>query len=137
MELDYIMLHFHLMSEGNILAIFNLRTGGLAIYGGIIGAVIATFICSKLYKKSFALIADTAVMGLIAGQAIGRWGNFFNREAFGSYTDSIFAMQIKVFDVSQGNLNSDALTKTVSYLEKLIIKCIQHFYMNLYGIYLF
>lgn len=76
------------------LSIFNLRTGGLAIYGGIIAAVAAAVIYSKVKRYSFWLLADTSCIGLVAGQMIGRWGNFFNREAFGKYTDGLFAMQV-------------------------------------------
>lgn len=99
----------------NFFKIFNLRTGGLAIYGGVIFAIITAYVYGKIKKKSFLEIVDTCVMGLIAGQAIGRWGNFFNREAFGSYTDSLFAMQIKVSQVTQGNINSDAVTQIINY----------------------
>jgi prolipoprotein diacylglyceryl transferase len=76
------------------LSVLNLRTGGLAIYGGIIGAVITAFIYAKVKKYSFWLLADTSCIGLVTGQIIGRWGNFFNREAFGKYTDGLFAMQL-------------------------------------------
>ena len=82
--------------KDNLLSIFNTRQGGLAIYGGIIGAVITVFVVAKVKKKSFALLLDTACMGLVMGQVIGRWGNFFNREAFGGYTDGLLAMQLPV-----------------------------------------
>lgn len=85
--------------KDNPFEIFNLRGGGLAIYGGVIGGVITTYVFARVRKQSFALLLDTAVAGLAAGQAIGRWGNFFNREAFGGYTDSLFAMQIPRKDV--------------------------------------
>ena len=78
----------------NPLSVFNLRTGGLAIYGGIIAAVLTALIYTKIKKYSFWLLADTSCIGLITGQIIGRWGNFFNREAFGKYTDGLFAMQV-------------------------------------------
>jgi phosphatidylglycerol:prolipoprotein diacylglycerol transferase len=78
----------------NPLSILNLRTGGLAIYGGIIGAVLTAFIFTKVKKYPFWLLADTGCIGLVTGQIIGRWGNFFNREAFGKYTDGLFAMQL-------------------------------------------
>ncbi len=81
------------------LSVFNLRTGGLAIYGGIIAAVITALIYSRVKKYSFWLLADTGSIGLITGQIIGRWGNFFNREAFGKYTDGPLAMQLAVQDV--------------------------------------
>ena len=84
----------------NPISVFNLRTGGLAIYGGIIAAVITAVIYTRIKKYSFWLLADTGCIGLITGQIIGRWGNFFNREAFGKYTDGIFAMQLDRRDVS-------------------------------------
>ena len=77
-------------------SIFNLRQGGIAIYGAIIGAVSTVYVYSKVKKISFTLMLDTACMGLVAGQILGRWGNFFNREAFGGYTDGLFAMQLPV-----------------------------------------
>ena len=70
------------------------RNGGLAIYGGILAALLTLVIFCKVRKYSPLLMADTAVMGLLIGQIFGRWGNFFNREAFGGYTDGLFAMQI-------------------------------------------
>ena len=93
--------------KNNLLEIFNIRGGGLAIYGGIIGGVIAAIVFSKVRKVSFWVIADTACAGLVLGQAIGRWGNFFNREAFGKYTDSLFAMQLKLSEVSETVVNND------------------------------
>ena len=76
------------------LQIFNLRNGGLMIYGGIFGAVLTAVIYTRIKKYSFWLLADTGCIGLVTGQIIGRWGNFFNREVFGKYTNSIFAMQL-------------------------------------------
>jgi phosphatidylglycerol:prolipoprotein diacylglycerol transferase len=84
----------------NPLSIFNLRTGGLAIYGGIIAAVLAALIYTRIKKYNFWLLADTSCVGLVLGQSIGRWGNFFNREAFGKYSDGLFAMRLNVNDVS-------------------------------------
>lgn len=95
----------------NLWSIFNLRTGGLAIYGGIIGAILSAFIYTKVKKYSFWLLADTGCIGLVLGQILGRWGNFFNREAFGKYTDSLFAMQLNLNDVSY------EFRAPVSYLE--------------------
>lgn len=91
--------------KDNLSEIINTRGGGLAIYGGVIAGVITTFIFSKIRKVSFLKVADTACAGLLVGQIIGRWGNFFNREAFGGFTDNLFAMQIKMSDVLQSNLN--------------------------------
>lgn len=82
--------------KNNLLSIFNLRQGGIAIYGAIIGAVTTVYVYSRVKKISFTLMLDTACIGLVAGQILGRWGNFFNREAFGGYTDSLLAMQLPV-----------------------------------------
>lgn len=90
--------------KDDLLSIFNLRQGGLAIYGGVIAAIITTFVFAKVKKVSFGLLADTAGPGLILGQIIGRWGNFFNREAFGEYTDSILAMRLPVDAVRQSDI---------------------------------
>lgn len=86
--------------------IINLRKGGLAIYGAVIAGPIVAYIYGKVKKVSFARIADTAILGLITGQIIGRWGNFFNREAFGQAVSdkNLFAMRIyfdENYDISQ------------------------------------
>lgn len=77
-----------------ILSMINIRGGGLAIYGGVIAGIIVLLVFAKKRKVSPLLMLDTSCMGLLVGQILGRWGNFFNREAFGSYTDSLFAMAI-------------------------------------------
>lgn len=73
----------------SILYIWN---GGLAIYGGVIGAVIGVLVFCKIKKIKFGAVMDLVVLGFLIGQAIGRWGNFFNREAFGAVTDSFMKM---------------------------------------------
>ncbi len=80
--------------KDNLMDIFNIRQGGLAIYGGVITAILTVFVFSKVKKISFGQLCDTAGLGLILGQIIGRWGNFFNREAFGEYTDGLLAMRL-------------------------------------------
>ncbi len=82
--------------KDNLLSIFNLRQGGIAIYGSLIGAVATVYVYCKVKKLSFLQMTDTACMGLVAGQILGRCGNFFNREAFGGYTDGLLAMQLPV-----------------------------------------
>lgn len=79
--------------------IFSLRSGGLAIYGAVIAAFITLFVWCRIKKRNPLLIGDTAMPGLILGQAIGRWGNFMNREVFGDYYNGLFSMQIPVSDV--------------------------------------
>ena len=75
--------------------VLGIRDGGLAIYGGIIGAAVAAAIIGARKNIPFSVIADTGAPSMLLGQAIGRWGNFFNREAFGGYTDGLLAMQIR------------------------------------------
>ncbi|MCI8528643.1 MAG: prolipoprotein diacylglyceryl transferase [Lachnospiraceae bacterium] len=82
--------------KDNLLGIFNLRNGGLAIYGGVIAAFITLFVYCRIKKQNPLLMGDTAMPGLILGQAIGRWGNFTNREVFGEYYDGLFSMQLPV-----------------------------------------
>ena len=80
----------------NLLGIFNIRNGGLAIYGGVIGAFATLFVYCRIKKQNPLLLGDTAMAGLILGQAIGRWGNFTNREVFGEYYNGLFSMQLPV-----------------------------------------
>ncbi len=77
---------------GDWKSIVNIREGGLAIYGGIIGAFLAGFLVAKIRKVKFLPLMDIVGIGFLLGQGIGRWGNFFNQEAFGCNTDSIFGM---------------------------------------------
>ncbi len=74
---------FSLDSYTNFWEIFNLREGGLAFYGGLIGGTIGVVLFCVIHKKNFLALADIVVPGLILGQALGRWGNFFNQEAYG------------------------------------------------------
>lgn len=90
--------------KDDLLQIFNTRGGGMAIYGAVIAAVLAAIIYCKVKKYNFFLLADTAVGGLVLGQIIGRYGNFFNREAFGEYTNSLFAMRLRVDQVNPANI---------------------------------
>ena len=97
--------------KDNLISIFKTRNGGLAIYGGIIAGIITVFVYSKIKKLSCPQILDTITIGLLVGQIMGRWGNFFNREAFGGYTDSLFAMQIKLDEV--GGVISDSVANNI------------------------
>lgn len=95
----------------SIKAIINVRNGGLAIYGGVIAGLIVAIVFCKKKKQDFKIMADTVAMGLLVGQILGRFGNFFNREAFGDYTDSLFAMCIptKYFSTHGGALTENML----------------------------
>ena len=83
-EWDYYSAH-----PGEIFEIWN---GGLAIYGGIIGGILAGFITCKLEKLNFLNLLDLVGMSLLIGQGIGRWGNYANQEAFGTFTNANFGM---------------------------------------------
>lgn len=91
--------------KDDLLRVFDIRGGGLAIYGGVIAAVITVVIFARIKHLSAPLIFDTAGLGLVAGQAIGRWGNFFNREVFGEYTDNIFAMRLPLDAVRSSDVS--------------------------------
>ncbi len=99
--------------KDNLLEIFNFRNGGLAIYGVVIAAVITAIVFTRVKKTSFFLLADTGACGLLVGQFIGRWGNFFNKEAFGEYTNSLFAMQLMKTDVAQSSITQKMLDNIV------------------------
>ena len=72
--------------------IFKIWEGGLAIYGGIIGGILAAFIVCKIEKLNFFNLLDMVSMSLLIGQGIGRWGNYANQEAFGSLTNKNWGM---------------------------------------------
>ena len=76
----------------NPLSVFAIWEGGIAIYGSVIGAVIGVIIFCKIKKTNLPALLDLVLCSFLIGQMIGRWGNFFNREAFGAATDSFFRM---------------------------------------------
>lgn len=92
--------------KDHLLDIFKIWQGGLAIYGGVIGAAIGIVIFALVKKDKVNLFAvlDLTSLGFLIGQSLGRWGNFFNREAFGCETDSLFRMGL-----------TDAYTGQVTY----------------------
>ena len=84
-RLYYVFCEWSYYSQ-NLSRIFDTRSGGLAVYGGVIGAFLGTFIMTKIRKIPFSTVADYCVVYIPLGQAIGRWGNFFNQECFGTTT---------------------------------------------------
>lgn len=108
--------------KDDLLSIFNIRQGGLAIYGGVITAVIVVIVYARVKKLSFWQLADTAVLGLILGQIMGRWGNFFNREAFGEYTNNLLAMRlpmdaVRYSDVTETMLEHAEVIDGITYIQ--------------------
>lgn len=111
-RLYYVIFDWQLYRDDPI-QILNLRAGGLAIYGGVIGAVLTLIVYTRVKKQSFLSMADTGVLGLITGQMIGRWGNFFNCEAFGGYTDNLLAMRIKASIVNPSMISQELWDKRI------------------------
>ena len=99
--------------KDNPLEVFNLRGGGLAIYGGIIAAALAVYVFARVKKLSFTTLADTACVGLTLGQCIGRWSNFFNMEAFGGFTNNMFAMRLNIAKVNPGMISEELMTNAI------------------------
>ena len=85
-RLYYVILCANYYSS-HLLEIFMIQNGGLSIQGGLIGGILAGLIYCKKHKLSFLQYADLYALGLPVAQAIGRWGNFFNSEAFGTPTN--------------------------------------------------
>jgi prolipoprotein diacylglyceryl transferase len=117
----YVIFEWGYYSE-HLLEIPNIRQGGLAIYGGVLMALFTCIVYTKKKKLDFFPMADAGVLGLILGQAIGRWGNFFNAEAFGGYTDSLLAMRIKESIVNPAMINENVrshilLLDDISYIQ--------------------
>ena len=93
--------------KDDLMFIFRLREGGLAIYGAVIAAFLTVFVYTRIKKLRFWQMTDTAVLGLILGQIIGRWGNFMNREAFGDYSDGLFAMALPIDAVRRHEITAN------------------------------
>ncbi len=109
--------------KSNFLDVFKIWEGGLAIYGGVIGACVSTLIYCRVKKISFAKIFDIGAFGLLIGQIIGRWGNFVNAEAYGSVTDTaIFRMKL----VNQG------ITVHPTFLYESLWNLVVFILLNLY-----
>lgn len=107
----YYVVFFWDAYKDDLLQIFNVRAGGLAIYGGVLGGIVTAYVYCVVKKLYLPEILDTAVFGLLAGQIIGRWGNFFNREVFGGYTDSLLAMRLPVAAVRERDITAELASK--------------------------
>ena len=81
-----------LLDAENPISVLYIWNGGLAIYGGVLGAVAGVLLLCRIKKIKIGALLDMVALGFLIGQSIGRWGNFVNREAFGAATDSFFRM---------------------------------------------
>jgi phosphatidylglycerol:prolipoprotein diacylglycerol transferase len=86
---------------GTPLSVFNIREGGLAVYGGVIGGVLTACAYCKIKKISVAKVFDAGAFGLLIGQSVGRWGNFVNAEAYGSETSLPWRMELFSAELNQ------------------------------------
>ncbi len=112
----YVLFNLDYYSN-NVLEIFEIWNGGLAIHGGLIGGgLFAIFYCKK-YKVNVYKILDICVVGLIIAQAIGRWGNFFNQEAYGMLTtkEALIAQHIPDFIIDGMYINGAYYQPTFLY----------------------
>lgn len=103
----YYVIFFWDAYKDDLSQIFNLRAGGLAIYGGVIGGVLTAYVYCTVKKLYLPEILDTTVYGLLVGQIIGRWGNFFNREVFGGYSDGLLAMRLPIDAVRSRDITAE------------------------------
>jgi prolipoprotein diacylglyceryl transferase len=94
----YVMFNFDYYSS-HVIEIFEVWNGGLAIHGGILAGLLFILIYTKRFKVDTVKMLDICSVGLIIGQAIGRWGNFFNQEAFGPLTTKVNLLAMKIPEV--------------------------------------
>ena len=88
----YCIFQWKEMYAANPISVLYIWNGGLAIYGGVLGAIVGAAVFCKIKKISLPAMLDVVSIGFLIGQSIGRWGNFFNREAFGAETQSFLRM---------------------------------------------
>lgn len=120
-RLFYVVFSWELY-RGNISGILDFRNGGYAFYGGLLAGFLAAAVFCRIAKMNFWKMADTVSLGILLGQIIGRWGNFFNRESFGEYADLPWAIQIPISAVRSGevsgNMRDNLLTiNGISYIQ--------------------
>ena len=104
-RLFYVVFNWPLY-HGNIREMANIHSGGLSFYGAIFGGAAGGALFCKIKKLQFTKMADTACIGLLIAQIIGRWGDFFNRESFGEYTDSYLAMPLPLASVQSSSVSA-------------------------------
>ena len=120
----YVIFNFDIYRD-NLNDMFKIWKGGLAIYGGVIGAVIGGFVFSKIKKVKLGNMLDVAGLGLLIGQSIGRWGNFVNREAFGRETDIFCRMGL--------TLNGETIYVHPTFLYESVWNAIGFILLHIYS----
>ena len=124
-RLYYVLFYLDLFrnSDGSInwASTYRIWDGGLAIYGGVIAGFLTAYIFSRCKKFSFWALADCCVQGLFIGQAIGRWGNFMNREAFGDLTDLPWRMRLWVSSTTYVDVHPTFLYESLWNLIGLLL----------------
>ena len=88
----YVIFQWNALYADDPISALYIWQGGLAIYGGVIGAAVGVIVFCRIKKIRVSTVLDLVSMGFLIGQAMGRWGNFFNREAFGAETDALWKM---------------------------------------------
>ena len=135
-RLFYVIFSWELY-QGNLRTIFDVRNGGYAFYGGLLGGVFAATLFCRLAKLPFWQMADTVSLGVLLGPVAGRWGNFFNREAFGMYTDGLFAMRIP-WDTAVSHMSAESAQKLLPYVSDSMIQVHPTFlYESMWNLILF
>ena len=101
--------------KDNVMSVFNIRQGGLAIHGGLIGAFLAAFIYTRIKKINFLAYADLVAPSIILAQAVGRWGNFMNSEAHGEVVSKEFISKFPKFIQDGMYINGQYYNPTFLY----------------------
>ncbi len=139
-RLYYVVFNFDLY-RGDLASVFRIRDGGLAIYGGIIFGAITVFVFARVKKIPVGALLDLCSLPLLIGQAVGRWGNFINREAYGAVTDVMWRMGITLNDGSVTYVHPTFLYESLWNILGLILlhfwsKKHRHFDGELFLLYL-
>ncbi|MBU5480420.1 prolipoprotein diacylglyceryl transferase [Blautia sp. MSJ-19] len=105
-RLYYLAFAWGQLNDHSWKSLCDIRSGGMAIYGAILGGALAMALFCRVSRVSFWNTADLVCMGLLSGQILGVWGNFFNRDSFGEYTDSLFAMGLPLDSVQSSTVTA-------------------------------
>ncbi len=112
-RLYFVIFSWDYYKGKGFLKLINIREGGLAIYGGVLAGLVTLIVFCKIKKLNVFKLGDIAVSGVLIGQILGRYGNFFNREVFGTYSDGLLAMRLPVRAVRQSDMDDAIRTHIV------------------------